>query len=680
MSIKTGRWANIRGFVAYPRRAIRRGEAKHMSSLRNFSFWRLVAVGGAVTIFMAACSSATAPTKPSRASTVTFAEAAATPPTYISPLMSAAHESNANLYQFSNFLYLPLYWFGDKGEPVFNKTLSVANPPVFSENNSLATITLKHWYWSNGQPITARDVILWLNLLSAVTDPSAPAVGSSSNPGPGWFASVPGGFPENVVSYAQTGTYTLTIKFNSSYNPTWVLYNELSQIYPLPQAAWDRLSASGPVGTYDAAAEARVAAPASAGLPANSYLPADPGTAAGGALGVAAFINDQASNLSTYATNPLWKVVDGPFKLAQFTTEGFAKFVPNKAYSGTPKPSISAFEELPFTTDTAEFNALRSGSLSIGYIPVQDLAQKASLEKSQGYSYNPWYLFGFTYMGLNFTSPTVGPVFRQLYFRQALQSLVNQAQWIKDFNQGIGTVDNGPVPTYPPNNPDESSLEANGQVYPYDPTKAVALLKDNGWTVNAGGTSFCANPGTGSGQCGAGVQKNQQASFSMILASGNQVATNEMEAYQSTLKSVAGIGLTIKTEPFATVIGTMDNGCTYATPCNAWEIANWIGGWSYSPDYFPTGGEIFQSGAGSNVGDYSNPTNDANIAATHTAPTAAAEHAALATYQDFLARQLPGIFLPNSPYQLTMYKSNLKGFVPQDVYNIIYPQDYSFSG
>lgn len=651
-----------------------------MSTLRYFGSWRLVAVAGAVMLFVTACSGATGPTKPTTGGTVTFAEAAATPPTYISPLMSAEHESNANLYQFSNFLYLPLYWFGSNGEPVFNKTLSVANPPVFSQNNTLATITLKHWMWSNGQPITARDVIFWLNLLSAVTDPSAPTVGSSSNPGPGWFASVPGGFPENVVSYAQTGTYSLTIKFNASYNPTWVLYNELSQVYPLPQSVWDELSASGPVGNYDVTAAARELAPSSAGLPANSYITSDPGTATGGALGVAAFINDQASNLGTYATNPLWRVVDGPFKLTQFTTEGYAKFVPNKEYSGSPKPKISAFEELPFTTDSAELNALLAGNLTIGYLPAQDYSQRTSLEKSQGYSLNPWYLFGFTYFGLNFTSPTVGPVLRQLYFRQALQSLVNQKQWIKDFNQGIGTVDNGPVPTYPPNNPDESSLEATGQVYPYDPTKAASLLKDNGWKVNPGGISYCEKTGTGSGECGAGVQKNQQAVFTMLLASGNQVAINEMEAYQSTLKSVAGIGITVKQEPFATVIGTMDNGCTYATPCSNWDMANWIGGWSYAPDYFPTGGEIFQSGSGSNVGDYSNPTNDANIAATHTAATTAAEHQALVKYQNFLAVHLPGIFLPNTPYQLTMYKSNLKGLVPQDVFNIIYPQDYSFAG
>ena len=54
-------------------------------------------------------------------------------------------------------------------------------------------------------------------------------------------------------------------------------------------------------------------------------------------------------------------MVDGPFKMSQFTVSGFVKMVPNPDYSGLPKPTDPAFEELPYTTDAAEFNALRSG-------------------------------------------------------------------------------------------------------------------------------------------------------------------------------------------------------------------------------------------------------------------------------------------------------------------------------
>jgi len=33
--------------------------------------------------------------------------------------------------------------------------------------------------------------------------------------------------------------------------------------------------------------------------------------------------------------------------------------------------------------------------------------------------------------------------------------------------------------------------------------------------------------------------------------------------------------------------------------------------------------------------------------------------------------------MPDTPYQLTMYKSNLKGLLPQGVFDEIYPQLYS---
>lgn len=651
-----------------------------MHRVRTPSLLKLITLAGAVTVILAGCSS-TASTSPAAKSggTVTFAEQAAAPPNYIFPLMSGNYFDHNNLPFFDYLMYRPLYWFGLNGEPVVNPALSIAKLPVFSANNTVATVTLKHWMWSDGQPVTARDVVFWMNLLSAATDPSAPSVGSSTAPGPGWGAAVPGGFPENVVSYRQTGTYTIVFKLNASYNPTWYLYNELSQITPLPQHAWDKLSESGSIGNYDAAAEARVLAPASAGLPAGSYVPSQPGTADAGALGVAQFLNSQSQDLATYSTNPLWRVVDGPFRLRQFTASGYARMVPNQAYSGTPKPRISAFVEEPFTSDTSEYNALRTGALTIGYIPVQDLPQAGALERAQGYTLAQWHSPTFVYFPYNFTNPTVGPIFKQLYFRQAFQSLVNQPQFIKVFSADLGVVNNGPAPEYPPGNPVESPLQGKG-LYHYDPSKAVALLREHGWTVVAGGTSFCSSPGTRATECGAGVKYHAPASFSLLYASGSVQLTNEMEAMQSTMKSVAGISLSLTSAPFSQVIGTVFAGCSYSKPCRNWDLADWGGGWNYNPDNFPTGGEIFACGAGSNAGDYCSATNEANIQATHTAPTQAAEYAALFRYEDYLIQQLPVVWMPDGPYQLTMYKSNLKGVLSRGVAGFkIYPEYYYFA-
>jgi peptide/nickel transport system substrate-binding protein len=615
---------------------------------------------------------------------VTFAEGAAAPPNYIFPLMSGAYFAHYNTWLFDYLMYRPLYWFGQNGEPVLNESLSLAKAPVFSDNNTVASVTLKHWMWSDGKPITARDVIFWMNLLTASLDPKAPTIGSSTAPGPGWGAAVPGAFPENVVSYTQTGTYTVTFKLNASYNPTWYLYNELSQISPLPQASWDMTSAQGAVGDDDAQAQSRVvltgsSLPSACTATALCYVPSNPGTATSGALGVAQFLNSQSQELTTFATNPLWQVVDGPFRLTQFTADGYAKMVPNKAYSGLPKAKISAFEELPFTSDSAEFNSLRSGTVTLGYLPVQDIDQKTSIEKSEHYTFKLWYSPTVYYFPYNFTNPVSGPIFKQLYFRQAFQSLVNQKEYIKEFSDGLGLVTNGPVPEYPKGNPDESKLEENGEVYSYDPAKSVSLLKDNGWTVKPGGSTVCSKPGTAAGDCGAGIGDNQPLTFGLLYASGITELTDEMEALQSTMKQEAGIVLNLKQQTASEVISTAF-GCSPATPCTDWALADWGGGWNYNPDNLPTGGELFETGAASNAGDYSNATDNANIAATHVAPTHAAEISALFKYENYLAKQLPVVWVPEAPEQLTMYSNRLKGVLSIGVAGFkIYPEYYSLA-
>jgi peptide/nickel transport system substrate-binding protein len=87
-------------------------------------------------------------------------------------------------------------------------------------------------------------------------------------------------------------------------------------------------------------------------------------------------VTAQSKIASTYATSPLWSVVDGPWKLSSFNTNGNVTVVPNKDYSGSPKPKLSAVKFVPFTADSAEYTALKTGELDVGYVPTQDLAQK----------------------------------------------------------------------------------------------------------------------------------------------------------------------------------------------------------------------------------------------------------------------------------------------------------------
>ena len=456
-------------------------------------------------------------------------------------------------------MWIPLYET-PIGNPRIDKNLRIGEPPVYSDNNTVVTVALKHWISSNGQPITARDVILWMNRRSAVSDRPSPSVGSRSEPGSGWGESVPGLFPQNVVSYTQTGTYTVAFHLNASYHPTWYSDNELTQIWPIPTTA----------------AEARTFLPAnSTPICPNFYVPVNPETATSGALGVAEFLNSQSQGLATDATNPLWQVVSGSFKLSPFTSDGYVKMVPNTNYSGTPQPTIGALEEFPLSSDASEFNALRSRDLTIGYVPPSDIHEARSVEKEEGYSRTPRYFFGIAVLPFNYTNPPIGPMFERLYFRRALQSLIDQPQYIKAFDVGIGTVDNGAIPTFPRDNPDATSAESKGQLNPFESSKAVSLLNAHGWSVHPDGTTTCHDPGTAANQCGAGVKANPAASFSLLYANGSAELLREVARFQSSLKAKAGITLTINSASAPDVFSRVFTSCTFANPCSGWDIADW---------------------------------------------------------------------------------------------------------
>jgi peptide/nickel transport system substrate-binding protein len=131
--------------------------------------------------------------------------------------------------------------------------------------------------------------------------------------------------------------------------------------------------------------------------------------------------------------------------------------------------------------------------------------------------------------------------------------------------------------------------------------------------------------------------------------------------------AAAGINMSLSQASFNTVIGT-------AVPCSScsWELQNWGAGWIFAPDYYPTGEELFQTGAGSNSGSYSDKTNDSNILATNTT------QAPLTDYENYLAEQLPVIYQPNAASLLSEIKHGLSGVTPQSPLIAINPEDWRF--
>ena len=302
----------------------------------------LAAGAAALALIAVGCGSSgsgSSGTTPVKGGTAVWAEPPSSPPTYIFPYIDSANISNLNLFDFQYLLYRPLYWFGQNGQPVVNPSLSVANLPTVSGRK--LTITLKHYMWSNGTQVTAQDVMFWLNMELA-----EPANYGAYT-----------GFPKNVSDLKVVSPTTLTMTMDKPYSPTWFLYNELSQVTPMP-AAWDR-TASGPSSCA---------------------------TKVSDCAAVYNYLNGQAKDLSSYATSPIWGIVDGPWRLSAFNPDGHVTYVPNKSYSGPVKPKLAAFQEVPFTTDSAEYDVLQSPSsttkIDFGYLPDQDAPAKPARRRA----------------------------------------------------------------------------------------------------------------------------------------------------------------------------------------------------------------------------------------------------------------------------------------------------------
>lgn len=608
-------------------------------ALRRPTFALTVLAAGALVL--SACSTASAPASANGArqkgGTVTWAEGAGTPPNYIFPLEAPAYYTGANSEDFSYLFWLPVYWFGQGTSPTINWSLSLGDKPVYSDHGRVVSIQLKPYKWSDGKPVTAQDVVFWMQLMEANKD--------------NWGAYVPGGFPDNVTSVQASGEHTLVFHLNGTYSSLWFTSNELSQLVAIPQQVWDKTSASSPVGNYAATTA--------------------------GARAVYNFLNSQSKDLSTYATNPLWQVVDGPFRLSGFTSTGEATLVPNRSYSGSGQSVISKLVELPFTSTAAEFNALLAGNtLDVGYLPVSDLKAAARL-KAAGYDQQPQKTWSITYIDLNYHNPTAGPLFRQLYLREAMQYLIDQPAYIKDILGGAGWPTYGPVPSYPPSSYISTAEKSNP--FPYNPAEAVALLRDHGWAIHPGSADVCVRPGTAASDCGPGVAKGANLAFKMLVNSGTTSGAAMAQVMRSSWDT-AGIQVTISYESGNDVFAAV-NGCLGSSPSSSacsWQAGDSGAGgisWFYSDDYLPTGGDLFATGGTSNSGQYSNPAIDKLITQTH----ASSSLSVFDNYENALTRQLPVLWVPSTA-SVIAWKSNLHGILPLSSVYSITPWTWYFTG
>ncbi|MFH0516102.1 peptide ABC transporter substrate-binding protein [Streptomyces sp. M41] len=567
------------------------------------------------TSLLAGCSGSSGTPSGSRES-VNYALPANFTPNWILPIGTAAH-LNTNNISIANTLWEPLIAYdGSTGKIAWNKAGSVATAADFAPDNKSVRITLGDRHWSDGKPITARDVEFWFDLIKANKTE--------------WAGYNPGQAPDNWTSFKTEDDRHFTLTFDKAYNPQWMLANELSSITPLPRHAWDK---------------------------------------GGGAKKVWAYLNDAAKNIGGYEKNPLWKTISGPYAVKSYSTAGKVVLTANKKYDGGEKPAIPTVNLLPFTTAEAEKNALRSGSVDYGYIEATDLDQKDGFT-AQGYQVKPWSGWAITYMPYNFNNPAMGPVFKQLYARQAVQHSIDQDALAEVVFNGTAVPGHGPVPQGQKS--DFVSPVQKGNPYPFSTTTARKLLTGHGWREQ-GGVMTCTDPGTGASQCGAGVERGTRFEMRVLSQSGSTVTDNMMSAIQSSLAR-SGIKFSIRTAPVNSVLSQTPQ-CEASQPVCKWQLSFFgtAGSWYFSA--FPTGDSLFRTGGGSNFGNYSNPEVDRLVSAS----TTSGSTKAVRDYSAAVAKDLPVIWLPEPVYQVSVVRNGLGGFAQDSLANF-HPAQWKWTG
>jgi len=550
--------------------------------------------------------------------TVTWAEAFEQQPTWILPLVTAEANLSGNITEFEYEMWRPLYWFDNGVAPTESAAMSLASPPVWSNGDKTVTITLKSSYnWSDGQPVTSRDVLFWFDEVTAAIKESPV----------NWGPYTPGsGIPDQVASVTTRGASTVVVTLDKAVNPGWFWDDELSLVVPMPSAAWARASANGPVLDFT--------------VPAN-------------AMKIYNYLAAASKSLSTYATNPLWQTVDGPYRLTAFdANSGDFTLTPNTAYGGPHARTMSDLRAVSFTSPAAEFDAVRAGAVDVGFVPSIDIPEVGAV-KAGGYNVFGYPTFGFNYVVYNFRDTTghFNSIIAQPYVRQAIAHLEDEAGYIKGIFGGAGGPAYGPIPALPTS--PYAPADAVTDPYPFSIPAAISLLKSHGWTVRPGGTDVCAKAGSGAGACGTGIPAGTKLTFNLVFGTLPPFI-EEMDTDLASQAAKAGITVRLQASNINFISTNYDN----AVPADKAYIDKWamadFGGFADSP--YPTTLGIFNSTGTGNFGSYANPAADKLIAAS----VASGDPAAVKAEAAFLTADQPGLFQPNNDW-VAVWKKNLSG-------------------
>lgn len=151
--------------------------------------------------------------------------------TWYFPLLNG---SNNTVYNgdLVNELYLPLYYINNNLAIDYHyaAATNVTYNPAGTVYHVFLNKTLK---WSDGVPVTSKDVLFTWKLLQATSAKNAP------QPWP-WAGAGSGDVPQGIKSVVANNAYEFTVTLKKPANQDWFIYNGLADFQPLPMQAWNK--------------------------------------------------------------------------------------------------------------------------------------------------------------------------------------------------------------------------------------------------------------------------------------------------------------------------------------------------------------------------------------------------------------------------------------------------------
>lgn len=221
----------------------------------------------------------------------------------------------------------------------------------------------------------------------------------------------------------------------------------------------------------------------------------------------------------------------GPFMLVEWVPDDHVTLKANPNYWGG-KPALEKVIFKPIPEASVRAMALEKGEVHFASgLTAEDHAKVLQSGKIQGLSVQS---LAFAYFGQN----NRNPLFADKRVRQALAYAIDSESIVQDVRKGAATVATGPIA---PSN--EAWFNPEVKQYGYDPEKAKELLAQAGW--QAGNGDLLTKDG-------------QTFSFSVILATGDEVMRNQAVLIQKWLKDV-GIELKLEFLDWSVMNDRLDN-------------------------------------------------------------------------------------------------------------------------